>query len=99
MKVRSVPNWIQITPQQQIVFDALFQAPARSAEYSVVFEIVKKRIPHITKPRLSDLLRSLELKQLIERANPRPTWQVTASTVKRLSEAAVTRGKIRKGEL
>ena len=99
MKVRSVPGWVQLSPQQQIVFDALFQSFGRRAEYSAIFEIVKKRIPRITKPRLSDMLRVLEVAQLIERTNPRPFWQVTPDTIKRLSEAAVARGKVRKGEL
>ena len=98
MKVRTTPNWLQLAPQQQIVFDTLFKAPGRCAEYSVLFASVQKQIAHITKPRLSDMLRSLEAKKLVERTNPKPSWRVVPEAAKRLSEEAVKRGKIRKGE-
>lgn len=84
MKVNSFPSWIKTTRQEAIVFDWMYRQPKHEVTFSYLYELVMKDFPRIKKPRLSDVLRHLEAKDLVERAKRHGEWRVTLGTTKKL---------------
>jgi hypothetical protein len=93
MRVSLIPQWLPLTQKQQEVFAVLYSQIAHSALYGKLFKLCSERLHGLTKPRLSDLLRSLEAKGLVARANPSGTWLVNDKTIKALAAQAVGRSE------